>query len=286
MTARNFPESFSGGRPRRRTRSRARPPRTVAVRPSGTPTATPPGGRCNGDTGDVAADHYHRWPQDLGPHRRRWGWTPTGSRSPGPGCSRAAPGRFNQAGLDFYSRLVDGLLERGIRPVATLYHWDLPQELEDAGGWPARETALRFAGVRAGDRRRRSATGCTPGPRSTSRGARRTWATRSGRARARPHRAGGRAGRGAPPEPRARPGRPGGAASSAPSRRAVGDAEPARRPAARPTRPPTATRSGGSTRWPTGPSSARCSTARTRPTCSPTPPPSPTGRSSQDGDRG
>ena len=54
-------------------------------------------------------------------------------------------GPVNRAGLDFYSRLVDGLLEGGVKPVVTLYHWDLPQELEDAGGWPARDTALRFA---------------------------------------------------------------------------------------------------------------------------------------------
>ena len=59
-------------------------------------------------------------------------------------------GPFNQAGIDFYSRLVDGLLERGVQPVATLYHWDLPQELEDAGGWPVRETALRFEEYAAG----------------------------------------------------------------------------------------------------------------------------------------
>jgi beta-glucosidase len=96
----------------------------------------------NGDTGDVAADHYHRWPEDvaamselgLKAYRFSISW------------SRVLPGgRLNADGVDFYSRLVDGLLERGIAPVATLYHWDLPQDLEDAGGWPARDTALRFA---------------------------------------------------------------------------------------------------------------------------------------------
>ena len=53
-------------------------------------------------------------------------------------------GKANQAGLDFYSRLVDGLLDAGITPWVTLYHWDLPQVLEDRGGWPARDTAKAF----------------------------------------------------------------------------------------------------------------------------------------------
>ncbi|GAA3712796.1 GH1 family beta-glucosidase [Streptomyces tremellae] len=103
-----------------------------------------PGRVLNGDTGDVADDHYHRWREDLdiladlgvGAYRFSVAWPrvqPTGS------------GPANAKGIDFYSRLVDGLLERGIKPVATLYHWDLPQELEDAGGWPVRETAHRFA---------------------------------------------------------------------------------------------------------------------------------------------
>jgi beta-glucosidase len=118
-----------------------------------------PGRVWNGDTGDVACDHYHRWEADLdlmqslGLHAYRFSiaWpriVPTG---------RIADG-VNQAGIDFYSRLVDGLLERGIRPVATLYHWDLPQTLEDAGGWPVRGTADAFAdyaavvGAALGDR--------------------------------------------------------------------------------------------------------------------------------------
>ncbi|PZQ89589.1 MAG: beta-glucosidase [Leifsonia xyli] len=103
-----------------------------------------PGRVWNGDTGDVADDHYHRWEADLDlmaelglqAYRFSIAWPriqPTGS------------GAVNPAGLAFYSRLVDGLLERGIRPIATLYHWDLPQALEDAGGWPARDTAYRFA---------------------------------------------------------------------------------------------------------------------------------------------
>jgi beta-glucosidase len=103
-----------------------------------------PGAVAGGDTGDVADDHYHRWPEDLellgalGVDRYRFSlaWPrlqPTGS------------GPLNTAGLDFYSRLVDAMLERGVEPWVTLYHWDLPQALQDAGGWPERATAERFA---------------------------------------------------------------------------------------------------------------------------------------------
>lgn len=102
-----------------------------------------PGRVWNGDTGDVACDHYHRWESDLdlmkelglGAYRFSIAW---------PRIVPAGTGAVNQDGLDFYSRLIDGLLERDIRPVATLYHWDLPQPLEDAGGWPARATADAF----------------------------------------------------------------------------------------------------------------------------------------------
>jgi beta-glucosidase len=104
-----------------------------------------PGKVDNGDTGDVACDHYHRWPADLdlmaelgvASYRFSVAWP------------RVMPdGRtVNQEGLDFYRRLVDGLLERGIRPLMTLYHWDLPQSLDvgDAGGWLSREVPARFA---------------------------------------------------------------------------------------------------------------------------------------------
>jgi beta-glucosidase len=103
-----------------------------------------PGKTTNGDTGDVACDHYHRWESDLDlmkglgleAYRFSIAWPriqPTGS------------GPVNRTGLEFYGRLVDGLLARGIRPVATLYHWDLPQALEDANGWVNRDTAYRFA---------------------------------------------------------------------------------------------------------------------------------------------
>ena len=103
-----------------------------------------PGRTLGGDTGDVADDHYHRVNADLDlmqrlgleAYRFSIAWTriqPDGTGKP------------LEAGLGFYSRLIDGLLERGISPIATLYHWDLPQALEDKGGWPERDTALRFA---------------------------------------------------------------------------------------------------------------------------------------------
>ncbi len=103
-----------------------------------------PGRTLNGDSGDVAVDHFHRWRgdldilRDLGLNAYRFSiaW---------PRVQPGGSGQFNPQGLAFYSALVDGLLERGVAPVATLYHWDLPQELEDAGGWPNRDTAQRFA---------------------------------------------------------------------------------------------------------------------------------------------
>jgi beta-glucosidase len=96
------------------------------------------------ETGDIASDFYHRWPQDLDlmvelglkAYRFSISW------------SRILPlgvGQVNMKGLDFYDRLVDGLLERGISPYVTLYHWDLPQALQDRGGWGERDTALAFA---------------------------------------------------------------------------------------------------------------------------------------------
>ncbi len=103
-----------------------------------------PGKVLNGDTGDVAADHYHRWPEDIAlmrqiglqAYRFSFAW------------ARIIPegrGRVNPAGLDFYERLVDGLLEAGITPYPTLFHWDLPQALQDEGGWSNRQTAYAFA---------------------------------------------------------------------------------------------------------------------------------------------
>jgi beta-glucosidase len=102
-----------------------------------------PGKTENGDTGDVACDHYHRWRDDielmrslgLDAYRFSIAW---------PRILPEGRGRVNEAGLDFYDRLVDGLLKAGITPWVTLYHWDLPQVLEDAGGWPNRATADAF----------------------------------------------------------------------------------------------------------------------------------------------
>ena len=108
-----------------------------------------PGRTMNGDTGDVAADHYHRWAEDIG-HIADLGLGAYRFSVSWPRVQPGGAGPLNPAGIDFYSRLVDRLLEAGVRPVATMYHWDLPQELEDAGGWPARETALRFADYAAG----------------------------------------------------------------------------------------------------------------------------------------
>ena len=103
-----------------------------------------PGAIDNGDTGDVACDHYHRMPQDVALIRDLGVDTVPvlGGVAAGPARRR---GPVNPAGLGFYDRLVDELLAQGIDPWVTLYHWDLPQELEDAGGWPVRDTAYRFA---------------------------------------------------------------------------------------------------------------------------------------------
>ncbi len=93
-----------------------------------------PGKVVNNDTGDVACDHYHRYREDvalmsqlgLKAYRFSIAW---------PRILPEGTGQVNQAGLDFYDRLVDALLAQGIKPFATLYHWDLPQSLQDAGGW-------------------------------------------------------------------------------------------------------------------------------------------------------
>lgn len=103
-----------------------------------------PGTTDNGDTGDVACDHYHRYESDialmkdlgLDAYRLSISWPrlfPDGS------------GRPNSDGVDFYRRILDGLQAAGIQPAVTLYHWDLPQKLQETGGWTNRDTAFRFA---------------------------------------------------------------------------------------------------------------------------------------------
>ena len=103
-----------------------------------------PGNTRNGETGRDACDHYHRWPADLdlirnggfSGYRFSFAWPrliPLGTGAPSP------------KGIEFYDRLIDGMLERGIRPFATLYHWDLPSALQDRGGWMNRDVAGWFA---------------------------------------------------------------------------------------------------------------------------------------------
>ncbi|NHC13114.1 GH1 family beta-glucosidase [Motilibacter deserti] len=103
-----------------------------------------PGKVAGGDTGAVAADHYARYRDDVA-LMGRLGLTDYRFSVAWPRVVPDGSGVVNAKGLDFYSRLVDALLDAGIAPVATLYHWDLPQRLEDAGGWGARDTAYRFA---------------------------------------------------------------------------------------------------------------------------------------------
>ena len=103
-----------------------------------------PGAVRGGHTGHIAVDHYHRYRDDvelmremgLNAYRFSVSWSRVQPAGSGPA---------NPAGLDFYRRLVDELLAAGIEPWLTLYHWDLPQPLENAGGWPVRDTAERFA---------------------------------------------------------------------------------------------------------------------------------------------
>ncbi|WAB84182.1 GH1 family beta-glucosidase [Microcella daejeonensis] len=103
-----------------------------------------PGRVLHGHTGDVADDHYHRLDADLD-LMQRMGLEAYRFSIAWPRIQAEGTGRPNEKGLAFYGRLVDGLLARGITPIATMYHWDLPQALEDEGGWRNRDTAFRFA---------------------------------------------------------------------------------------------------------------------------------------------
>jgi beta-glucosidase len=103
-----------------------------------------PGNVDGGHTGDIACDHYHRWPEDI-ELMKRLGVDAYRFSLAWPRIVPGGDGPVNPAGLAFYDRLVDALLEAGITPYPTLYHWDLPQALQDRGGWAARETAEHFA---------------------------------------------------------------------------------------------------------------------------------------------
>ena len=106
--------------------------------------AATPGNVKQAATGHIACDHYNRWPEDLDlirdggfdAYRFSFAW---------PRLIPEGTGATNQAGIDFYDRLIDGMLERGIKPYATLYHWDLPSALQDRGGWMNRDIAGWFA---------------------------------------------------------------------------------------------------------------------------------------------
>ncbi len=102
-----------------------------------------PGKIVDGSSGDVACDHYHRWTDDIA-LMQRLGLQAYRFSIAWPRILPQGRGQVNQPGLDFYNRLVDGLLAAGIEPYVTLYHWDLPQVLQDQGGWPARATAEAF----------------------------------------------------------------------------------------------------------------------------------------------
>jgi beta-glucosidase len=103
-----------------------------------------PGAIRGGDTGDRACDQYHRFEEDaallgelgVGAYRLSVAW---------PRIQPTGRGPANQRGLDHYRRVVDALRRHGVRPILTLFHWDLPQALQDEGGWPSRDTAERFA---------------------------------------------------------------------------------------------------------------------------------------------
>jgi beta-glucosidase len=102
-----------------------------------------PGKVEGGDHGDVACDHYHRWRDDIA-LMRELGLRAYRFSVAWPRILPTGTGVVNARGLDFYDQLVDGLLSAGITPFVTLYHWDLPQVLEDAGGWPSRTVAEAF----------------------------------------------------------------------------------------------------------------------------------------------
>ncbi|MEU1282155.1 GH1 family beta-glucosidase [Streptomyces sp. NPDC005805] len=122
-----------------------------------------PGKTDNDDHGDTACDHYHRWREDIA-LMKELGTNAYRLSAAWPRVVPGGDGPVNGEGLDFYDRLVDGLLEAGIEPNVTVYHWDLPQVLQDRGGWTERDTAHHLASYatalagRLGDRVTRWAT--------------------------------------------------------------------------------------------------------------------------------
>ena len=125
--------------------------------------AATPGNVKNADDGKTACDHYNRWPEDLD-LIRDGGFDGYRFSIAWPRLIPEGTGAINQAGLDFYDRLIDGMLERGLKPFATLYHWDLPSALQDKGGWMNRDIGGWFADYAAlvgrhfGDRLHATAT--------------------------------------------------------------------------------------------------------------------------------
>ncbi|MEV3858945.1 GH1 family beta-glucosidase [Streptomyces sp. NPDC050095] len=103
-----------------------------------------PGKVAGGDTGDVACDHYHRWREDFA-LMKQLGTNAYRLSIAWPRIVPGGDGPVNTKGLDFYDELIDALIAEGITPMVTLYHWDLPQALQDRGGWSSRETAEHFA---------------------------------------------------------------------------------------------------------------------------------------------
>ena len=106
--------------------------------------AKTPGNVKHADDGTTATDHYNRWPEDLD-LIRDGGFEAYRFSLSWPRLIPNGTGEINQAGLEFYDRLIDGMLERGLKPYATLYHWDLPSALQDKGGWMNRDIANWFA---------------------------------------------------------------------------------------------------------------------------------------------
>ena len=250
----------SGAPPPRRTRSRAPPPRTAAA-PSiwDTFCAHPGPGRATATPATSPCDHYHRYARGRRADGASWACGRTGSRSPGRGSSPAAAGRRTSAGPRLLRRLVDELLGQRHRAVGDA----LP--LGPAAGAGGRRRLAGAGRPRTGspsyadlDGAPRSATGSSTGPRSTSRGARRSSATAPAAARPGPARAGRRRGRRPPPAARPRPGRRGASAAAAPDAQ-VGitlnlyPVTPGRRPSRRPRRGPPGRRAAQPAR-----SSTRC----------------------------